>query len=164
MFCRKNWIAVTVVILGLAMLVPVAQAQRQEWEGVGCYAITYNVAHFSPEVAIMSYDGKGILRSTHENKLFDNWTIHFVAVTKMEGGKWSWNGFSKMMSPDGEFIISEYYGDFASGGTSKVLYGTGKWKGVKGESNAKIITTGKSIVQGTSQICEKLVGWIELPK
>jgi hypothetical protein len=164
MFYRRNWIAPIVVILGLAMFVPVAQAQRQEWEGVGCHAITYNVAHFSPEVAIMSYDGKGILRSTHENKLFDNWTIHFVAVTKMEGGKWSWNGLGKMMAPDGEFIIFEFYGDLASGGTSKIIYGTGKWKGIKGEGKSELITRGKPIVQGTNQICEKLWGWIELPK
>jgi hypothetical protein len=32
MFYRRNWIIVTIVILGLAMFVPVAQAQRQEFE------------------------------------------------------------------------------------------------------------------------------------
>jgi hypothetical protein len=164
MFYRRNWIAPIVVILGFAMFVPVAQAQRQEWEGVGCYANTYNVVHSSPEVGIASYDGKGIIRSTGENKLFDNWTLHFVALLKREGDKVSWKGLSKMMAPDGEFIISEYYGDLASGNTSKIIYGTGKWKGVKGESKGKIITTGKAIVQGTGQLCEKWVGWIELPK
>jgi hypothetical protein len=69
-----------------------------------------------------------------------------------------------MIAPDGKFIINEYHGDLASGGTSKIIYGTGKWNGAKGESKGKIITTGKAIVQGTAQICEKWVGWIELPK
>ena len=52
MFYRRNWITPIVIILGLAMFVPVAQAQRQEWEGVGCYANTYNVVHSSQEVVI----------------------------------------------------------------------------------------------------------------
>ncbi len=161
---RRNWIPLIVVILAVAMFVPVAQAQRQEWEGVGCYANTYNVVHSSPEVAIMSYDGKGIMRSTHEKKLIDNWTLHFVAILKREGDKVSWNGLSKMMAPDGEFIISEYYGDLASGNTAKIIYGTGKWKDVKGESKGRVITAGKAIVQGTGQLREKWVGWFELPK
>ena len=74
MFYRRNWIAGIVLILGLAMLVPVAQAQRQDFEIEICNAVTYNAAHFSPEVAIMTYDAKAIIRSTHESKLFDNWT------------------------------------------------------------------------------------------
>jgi hypothetical protein len=141
-----------------------SQGKRQDFEIIFGAAATYNLVHSSPEVAIMSYDAKCIDQSTHENKLFDNWTGHAVGVVKVVSGKRSWNGFYKMMAPDGEIIIGELNGDSESGETSKIIYGTGKWKGIKGESKGKVITTGKPIVQGTFQACEKWVGWTELPK
>jgi len=166
MFYRRNWIAVIVVILGLVMFVPVAQAERQDFEGIICSAVTHSVVQASPgEIYIASADAKAIFQSTHQNKLFDNNTSHQVYVLKGAGGKWSWNGFFKRMAPDGDFIIWEFYGDSQSGiSTSNAIYGTGKWKGIKGEAKGKRITAGTPIVQGTDQFCEKYVGWIELPK
>jgi hypothetical protein len=82
----------------------------------------------------------------------------------MMDGKSSFHALSKNMGPDGDFIVWEIFGDSESGMTSKPIYGTGKWKGVKGDSKGKPITTGKSIVQGTAQGCSKWVGWTELPK
>jgi hypothetical protein len=61
-------------------------------------------------------------------------------------------------------MIWEGVGDSESGASWKCLYGTGKWKGVKGKAKAKRITRAKPIVQGTEQFCEQHVGWIELPK
>jgi len=88
-----------------------------------------------------------------------------VTVIKRVDGKRSWSGFTKEMGPDGEFIIWEFYGDNEKiESTTKAVYGTGKWKGVKGERKAKAFTKGKPIVQGTSQFCDRIVGWIELPK
>jgi len=167
---QRNWIAVTVVILGLLMFIPVAQAQRQDFESRLCAASTYNVVHFTPEWGIGSYDQRGIIQSTHESKLFDNWTQHLVAVQKRVGGKYSWNGFSKETGPDGEFIIWEIDGDSESGTISKPILGTGKWKGVKGERKSIPITTAKPILPSTFQphttfqFCLKGVGWIELQK
>ena len=89
---RRSWIAVTIVILGLVMFIAVAQAQRQEFETRQCNVSTYNAVHSSPELGISSYDQKGIMQSTHESKLFDNWTLHLVAVQKRVGSKFSWNG------------------------------------------------------------------------
>ncbi len=162
---RGSWIPVIAVILGLVIFIPVAQAQRQNYETIFCGSVTYNVVQFSKEASIMSGDMKGIAGSTHESKLFDNWTAHAVFSLKGLDGKWTWNGFIKNMGPDGDFILSEFYGDSESGTvTGKMFYGTGKWKGVKGEVKTTRITTGKPIVQGTEQFCEKRVGWIELPK
>jgi len=79
---RKNWIVITVVILGLAMFIPVAQAQRQDVEFIICGTSTSNVVHSTPELGITSFDGKYIVQSTHENKLFDNWTGHSVGIFK----------------------------------------------------------------------------------
>jgi hypothetical protein len=163
MFYRRNWIAVIVVILGLTMFIPVAQAQRQDVENINCGATTYNVVQFSPEVAIMSYDAKAITQQS-TIKLFENTTWHCVGVVKMVGGKSSWNSLCKSMSPDGEFIVWDGYGDSESGSTWKAVYGTGKWKGIKSEGKSKVLTTVKPIVQGTNQLCEKYIGWIELAK
>ena len=162
---RRSWIAVTGVILGLVAFIPVAQAQRQDFECRQCSTQTFNVAHNSPEVAILSVDQKSIIQSTHESKLFDNWTLHLVGVWKGIDGKWSWNGLSKEIGPDGEFIIWEFYGDSESKTTTaKPIYGSGKWKGIKGERKSRLITAGKPIVQGTDQFCQKQGGWIELLK
>ena len=166
MFYPRNWILVIVVILGAAMFVPVAQAQRQEGSGITCSATTQNRLYRSEDssVIVLSYDEKGIIRSTHESKLFDNWTVHTVGIFRLLDGKGSWNGFWKQMAPDGEFIIGEYYGNSEGGTTSKYLYGTGKWKGIKGEVKNQRITAGKPIIEGTNQYCNSLEGWFELPK
>ena len=54
MFYRRNWIAVIVVILGLAMFIPVAQAERQEFENIACFSQHHNTVHSSPEIYIGS--------------------------------------------------------------------------------------------------------------
>ena len=165
MFYGRNWIAVIVVILGLVMFVPVAQAQRQVMEGISCGTNTYNTVQASPgEIWIATFDGKGIFRSTHESKWADNNTYHQVGVIKAAGGKTSWNGFSKNLRTDGDIVIWEFSGDSVSGTTSKVIYGTGKFKGAKGEMTSKQITAGKPVVEGTTQACQKAEGWIELVK
>jgi len=165
MVYRRYWIAMIAVIWGLVMFVPVAQAQRQEFENIACFSNTSSTVQATPgEIYIGTYEGKGIVRSVDEKKLFDNNTFHQVGVLKGVGGKWSWHGFYKAQRPDGDFIIWEFSGDSELGNTSKAIYGTGKFKGVKGEAKSKPITKGKPIVQGTEQGCLQVVGWIELAK
>jgi hypothetical protein len=55
---RRNWIAMTVVILGLAMFIPVVQAERQDFEVITCTAGTWIIVHSSPELGIGSSDAK----------------------------------------------------------------------------------------------------------
>jgi len=164
MFYRRNWIVVIIGILGLILSVPVAQAQRQEVDIVCCYSSTTNVVHFSPEASVMSHEGKAIFQSSHENKVFDNFTSHFVGTVKRVSDKWMAHTLCKHMGPDGDFMLWETTADSESGMTSKPIYGTGKWKGIKGETKGKRITAGKPIVEGTVQACERWVGWIEVPK
>jgi hypothetical protein len=161
---RRSWILVTVVILGSLMFIPVAQAQRQDFEAIQCNVATINRIDGSPEFGIASLEQKGIIQSTHDSKLFDNWTRDGVLVVKRIDGRAIWNGFIKTLAPDGEFIIWETSGDSQGGSTVKALYGSGKWKGVKGEYKSKRITSGKPIAPNTDQFCEKVVGWIELAK
>ena len=164
MFYRRNWIAMTVVILGLAMFIPVAQAERQEFESIHAMQSPIMLCN-SAQKWLLRAMMRRVSGRAHMRTRFSiiGPTIRSVLI-KMVGGKWSWHGFSKRMGPDGEFIIWEINGDSESGTTGKPVYGTGKWKGVKGEAKGKAITAGKPIVQGTNQSCQKYIGWIELPK
>jgi secreted Zn-dependent insulinase-like peptidase len=164
MFYRRNWITVIVVIFVLIMFMPNAQAQRQEFETIQCLSGTTSRVHSTPELAIATWDFKGIVQSTHESKLFDNWTRHSVLVLKREGDKLSWNGFTKAQAPDGEFIIWEFSKASEGETVVKAISGSGKWKGVKGEYTTKRITRGKPVAPDTDQYCEQVKGWIELHK
>ena len=161
---RRDWIAMMVVILSAIMFIPVAQAQRQDFEIMQCNSATANVVHSTPELGLSTVDSKGIIQSTHENKLFDNWSRHSVFLIKRIGGNMTYNGVVKQVAPDGDFIVWEYYGDGKSGSTAKAIYGTGKWKDVKGVFKGQRVTKGKPIAPATDQFCEKAVGWIEVPK
>jgi hypothetical protein len=165
MFHRRSLIAMTIVVLGLIMFVPVGQAEQQVFEGISCVSITNTPVQSSPgEIYIGSFDGKGIFRSTHENKVNDNNTFHQVGSMKTDGGKFIWNGLQKSMRPDGDYVIWEFQGDSQSGTIAKAIYGTGKYKGAKGEYKSQQITNGKPILQGTNQACYKVVGWQEFAK
>ena len=161
MFHQRNWVAMAVVILGLVMIVPVAQAEREEIESINCFSNTYTTVQGTPgEIFVGSFEGKGINRvsSTPSRDL----SAHHVGVIKGQGGKFTWNGFAKSLNPNGDFVIWEFSGDSAIGGnTMKAIYGTGKYKGVKGEAKSTTITKAKPIVEGTMQECQKFVGWME---
>ena len=147
------------------MFVPVAHAQRQIIEGISCHSNTNTVVQAIPgEIYVGTFEGKGIFRSTHESKWADNNTYYQVGVIKGAGGKWTWNGYSKNLRTDGDIVIWEFSGDSVNGTTSKVIYGTGKFKGAKGEYKSQEITNGKPILQGTNQVCYKVVGWHEFAK
>lgn len=80
-------------------------------------------------------------------------------------GKMTALTYSKMMDPDGDFVIAEV--TMAPGeteGSFKFLYGTGKWKGIKGGGKATNIARGKPITPGTVQQCGRWTGTFELPK
>lgn len=160
----RNWIAMAVVILGFIMVVPVAQAEREEFEGIGCHSNNIVTVQSSPgEIFVGSFEGKGINRITSMPSR--DLSFHQVGTLKGQGGKWSWNGFSKALHPNGDFVIWEFSGDSAIGGsTMKAIYGTGKYKDLKGEGKGTIIANAKPIVEGTSQQCQKFVGWMEFGK
>jgi hypothetical protein len=161
---RRLFVIAASLILSLGMFLPSAQAQRQDFEMTGCVSGTQNMLHGTPEITLLSSESKGILRSTHASKLFDNWAYETRMVMKGHKGKWSWNGFGKMMSPDGEFMLVEIVGDGEKGSTITSIFGTGKWKGAKMEIKSKRITAGKPIVPGTYQSCDNKIGWVEMSK
>ena len=71
--------AAAAIVLGLVMFIPVAQAE-QPFDITDCGSGTITMVSTSKELTVFSFDLKGISRSNHENKVFDNTTFHCVGV------------------------------------------------------------------------------------
>ncbi len=157
-----RWKVGVVVILGFFAFVPVAQAQIPI-DFTECVSGNASIVYQSKEITIAGSEGKGILISHHENKVFDNFTFHVIVIAKTIEGNRRSDSYWKIMDPDGEVIIASV--DIVGPEkTMTFLHGTGKWKGIKGGANGKGITTGKFIAPGTFQACSRYVGTFELAK
>jgi hypothetical protein len=155
--------AATAFVLGLVIFIPAAQAETP-YDFTCCACGTYTMLSQSKELTLLSADFKGIIRSNHENKVFDNCTMHHVRIVKIEAGKWSVHGYSKLMDPDGDIIVQDY-SQIGNEATMKFLEGTGKWKGITGSGTSKLLTpNAKPIAPGTIQGCYRQTGTFELPK
>ncbi len=153
-----------VIIWGLIIFVPVARAQ-QPYDITECYSFVISALQESQEIRIGSLDAKGIVQSNHVNKVFDNCTVQTMGIRMDTKGSSVAHGYFKYMDRDGDIFIME--GTWAEGekaATMKFIYGTGKWKGIKGEGKDRLITRGKAITPGTAQICFRHTGSFELPK
>jgi hypothetical protein len=162
----SRWLAAAVsvvvaIVLGLAMFIPVAQAETP-YDITNCYYGTSTALYRSKELTILSVDIKGIARSNHENKVFDNCSFHSVQILQIMNGKWKRSGHTKFMDPDGDYFFVEVSG--GKNATVKFLYGTGKWKGITGTGKFESIARGKPIMPGTYQGCARNTGTFELPK
>jgi hypothetical protein len=71
----------------------------------------------------------------------------------------------KYLDPDGDFVIFRYnLNPGEKEGTMTPLFGTGKYKGIKGGGKEKRIAGGKPIVEGTSQFCTNSKGTFTVPE
>ena len=155
---------VAAIIFGLILFIPFAQAQ-QPIDFTDCASGTFTLLSDAKEFTVFAFDMKGISRSNLENKVFDNMTFHHAGVTRIVAGKWTVHGYTKYMDPDGDFVIFEINEvGRPMEGTWEFLYGTGKWKGIKGSGKHSHIAEGRPIVPGTAQSCTRNVGTFELPK
>jgi hypothetical protein len=157
-----KWIMTIVVIVGLTVFVPVAQAQ-QTYDITECYSFTFTPLLESKELTALSYDATGIVQSLHKNKVFDNCTIRSVGIRRVMAGKGTTYGYFKYLDPDGDSFVME---GIAVGEdvTMKFIHGTGKWKDIKGEGKIVRITRGKPIMPSTAQMCFRHTGTFTLPK
>ncbi len=149
-------------ILCLGIFIPAAQAQTP-FEFTEFYAGNVTPVFQSKEIAIAGVEGKGILISNHENKVFDNSTFNVVAIIKIVDGKRTSNSYWKIQDPDGDVVVAEVV-VVGEEKTMTFLHGTEKWKGIKGGGKGKTTTVGKPIAPGTVQSCSRYVGKFELPK
>ena len=160
----KKWMMTAVgIVFCLTLSISVGQAQ-QSYDITECYSFTsHTTLSEVPDLTIVGFDGKGIVRSNVENKVFDNFTLHCTGIRRITDGKAEAYGYFKYLDPDGDFFFME--GKAAEGEIiMKFLLGTGKWKGIKGEGRIKVITRGKRITPDTNQICYRHTGTFELPK
>jgi len=162
MFPKNRWKTGIVILFGLLMFISNAQAQTP-FDITECLGGTATVVYQSKEITITGIEGKGIIFSHHENKVFDNCTFHVVAIAKTVDGKRRSDSYWKIMDPDGDFIVAEVV-VLGPEKTITFLHGTGKWKGIKGEAKGKTTAAGKPIVPGTFQGCSRYIGTFELVK
>src|SRR4030042_6673562 len=164
MFSIKKWMMAAVgIVFCLILSISVAQAQ-QSYDSNECYSFTtHTVLSEVPDLTIVGFGGKGIVRSNVENKVFDNFTLHCAGIRRLIAGTAESYGYFKYLDPDGDFFFME--GRAVEGEViMKFLSGTGKWRGIKGEGRIKVITRGKRITPDTSQVCYRHTGTFELPK
>ncbi len=159
---KKVWKVGIVIILGLFTFISIAQAQTP-FDITECVSGTATIVFQSKEITITGIEGKGIIFSHHENKVFDNCTFQVVAIAKTVDGKRRSDSYWKIMDLDGDVIVAEAV-VLGPEKTMKFLHGTGKWKGIQGEAKGKTTATGKFIAPGTIQTCSRYVGTFELAK
>ena len=159
---NKVWKIGIAIILGLFTFIPIAQSQTP-FDFTECGSGPVTIAFQSKEVTISGLEGKGIIFSHHENKVFDNCTFQVVQIARIVEGKRRSDSYWKIMDPDGDIIIAELV-VLGPEKTMKFLHGTGKWKGIKGEAKGKTTAAGKPVAPGTFQACSRYIGTFELPK
>jgi hypothetical protein len=156
---------IIICLLGLTLFIPVVNAEEKPINIISCRSATNTMLTASKELVILSYDTKGIDQDLNEDKIFANYTHQCLGTVRIMGGEILVKGYCKYMAPDGDFFIVSY--DGISGAKPlpwEYIYGTGKWKGVKGGGTVKYITNAKPIVEGTSQSCIEVTGTYDLPQ
>jgi hypothetical protein len=162
MILFQAWKAIPIFLTVVVLFIPVAEAQ-QPFDISYCASGTMTTISAIEGLIVISLDSKGIAWSNHENKAFDNMTFHCVAVGKVAAGKPIGTGYCKYLDPDGDIVVWDLSID-GPVDTLKAIQGTGKWKGIKAEGKAALITKAKSITPDTRQVCRKFTGTFELPK
>jgi hypothetical protein len=170
MFYRSKWIIAVAIVFGLAMFIPMVQAE-QPFDITDHFYATLTILSASPELTIFQSDVKGVIRDNLEKKIFDNLTSHCLRMARISAGKLTGTTFSKFTDSAGDFFITESTSDAVSPAavesTFKFLYGTGKWKGITGGGTGKFIfmTRGKQQMNPTTfQGYLRMTGTFELPK
>ncbi len=74
------------VVIDLVVFAPNAHAETA-FDVTECLAGTSTLVYESKEIRIGSTEGKGIIFSHHENKVFDNCTFHVVSIAICEAGQ-----------------------------------------------------------------------------
>ena len=154
--------ATTVIAFCLFIFISVAQAETP-YDITECHSGTVKFLHSSEESKIFSAEGWGIIMSNHENKVFNNFTLHIFAIGQVMPGKTIETGYVKLMDPDGDIIVA----DFSHVGperVSKLLYGTGKWKGITGGHKGSGLIVYGRIPPNAAAACSRSTGTFELPK
>lgn len=148
--------------LGL-VLTPSPAAAQQGFQVTYCSTATVTRLHDADGFVAWALDGKGIAMSAEENGLFGNMTFQCAIVGRTVAGKPLGTGYCKYLDPDGDIVVWEVAVN-GPDDTYRAIHGTGKWKGIKAEGSAVLVTRAKPISPELRQVCRRFKGTIELPR
>ncbi len=146
----------------LILVTPIAQAETP-FDITECHSGKVKMLYSSEESSVFGAEGWGIVMSNHENKVFHNFTTHIFAVGQIIPGKSTEKGYIKLIDPDGDIIMMEF-GRVDTERFTKILYGTGKWKGITGGAKSERRIVYGRIPPDTAAACSRSTGTFELPK
>ncbi len=155
-------LGIFIAIFTFIPFIVTAQAQKPI-DCLLCQSMTMKTIVASEDLTIMGFESMGIVLDNTESKFFDNSTVHFVGLMKIDKGKVTGSMFGKYLDPSGDFYVI----DISQVGTEtnwKFIYGTGKFTGITGGGKSIRFTKGKPVSPGTSQVCSKITGTYELKK
>ncbi len=156
---------IIICLLGLTLLAPMANAEEKPINIISCCSGTSTMLTASKELVVFGFELKGIDQDLNADKIFENFTHSCMGTIRIMDGETLSKGYCKYMGPDGDFFIVSFDGPGGAKPTPwEYIYGTGKWKGVKGGGTVKGITKGKPIAEGTFQSCIEVSGTYELPQ
>ncbi len=157
-------IVVVAIFLGLFGIPLIAKAGEIDVTCCGANTIIMRLAE-SEDLSITAFEGKGVVQSNVEKKAFDKCSFQVLGIDTTIAGKRTQSGNSKFMDSDGDFVVMEnFVPPGAMEATWKFMYGTGKWKGIKGGGKTVMVVRVKSIAPDTRQYCFRNTGTFELPK
>jgi len=151
----KSTIFMVAMVVSLILGLPFANAG--EYDVTECFSGTLNPLFSSEKLTIISFEGRGIVRSNTPDKTVDNATAHCLGIIRIVGGEYIMTGNTKYQLPDGSIFVIEM-NQKNQEGSAKFLYGTGKMEGIEGGGPWKKITSGKPITPGTFQFCNRATG------
>ena len=166
MFCRRVWMGMTILILGLGSFIPGTQAETP-FDISLCLAGPVTALSSTNELTLLGVDLKGVTISNHENKVFDSLFYHFLGVSRISNGQVDGRGYAKISDVNGDLIFTETttVGPLAQPRWKiKFLHGTGKWKGITGGGDVVSITRRSPLAEGMFRACYSIRGTFELPK
>jgi hypothetical protein len=115
-----------------------------------------------------NFECTGVTRSNQENKVFEKMSLREVGFFNNVGGQTTAYSYTTYTDGDGDFVIMEFRESGPTEqpeGTWKILYGTGKWKGINGSGKHVHVSRGKPIKPDTVQgSVVRNTGTFELPK
>jgi len=163
MISDKRWMKEAVAfVFGLLLIIPVVQAETA-YDVTECHSGIVKTLYSSEKERIFSAEGWGIVMSNHENKVFDNFTLHIFAIGQVMPDKAIETGYIKLTDPDGDIIIANF-SRIGPERVTKFIYGTGKWKGITGgHKSIRRIVYGR-IPPDAAAACSRATGIFELPK
>jgi hypothetical protein len=159
---KKHVVETLGIIFILIVFTSIGHAETP-FDFTSCHSGIIKFLYSSEKLKIFSGEGWGIIMSNHENKVFHNCTFHVTAIGQIIPGKSIEFGYTKIIDPDGDIIFMEFNHSGLEN-VSKILYGTGKWKGIKGSSKSGNRIVFGRIPPNAAAACSRTTGTFELPK